>query len=113
MVLQVEQLDTRIIKFDVVTCAKCLDEPIFDHPVDLSVELQRVIFDRGNAVLPHLKRQHFLIVKTTPVGVTQRGIEEFTLDIEGADLASGCQLHAPSTGHVVADIANGANWVFK
>ena len=96
-----------------MTFTKRLDQPVFDHPVDLSVELQWVIFDRGNAVFPHLKRQHFLIVETTPIGITQRGVKEFTLNIEGADLAPGCQLYTPSTGHVVADIANGPNRVFE
>ena len=47
VVLQVEQLHPGVPERQVVAGAERLEQLVLDHPVDLPVELQRIVLDRA------------------------------------------------------------------
>ena len=53
MVLQVQQSSPRVTKFELMFGFVAFQEVIFDYPVDLSVQRERVLFDSTHAMFPH------------------------------------------------------------
>ena len=86
--------------------AERLDQLVLDHPVDLAVELHRVVLERRDAVLPHLERLLLERREALRVGVAQRPVEVLALDVEGAHLAPVGEPHESPARHVVADLAD-------
>ena len=104
VVLQVDQLDLGVPIGEVVLRPVRLDQLVLDHPVDLTVQLQRVVLECGHAVLPHLERPLLERRQALGVRVAQRAVEVLALDVEGAHLAAVGQADRPPAGHVVADL---------
>ena len=102
----VEQLHPGVAEGQVVASPEGLDEPILDDPVDLAVELERVVLDGRHAVLPHVER--LLLERREPLrlGVAQRPVEVLALDVERTDLTTIGEADAATAGDVVADVAD-------
>ena len=46
MVLEVEQLHAGMAERQLVASAEGVEEPVLDDPVDLAIQLQRIVLDR-------------------------------------------------------------------
>src|SRR4051812_3898981 len=106
VVLQVEQLHACVTEGQFVARSERIEEPILDDPVDLAIELERIVLDGADAVLPHLQRPLLERWEAFGLRVTLRSVEVLTLDVQRADLAPVGEANLASTGHVVADVAN-------
>ena len=84
VVLQVEQLHPGMAERQVVALPERLEQLVLDHPVDLTIELHRIVLDRGDAVLPHLERPLLERREALAVGISQRPVEVLALDVERA-----------------------------
>ena len=90
-----------------------LDEAILDHPVTFPVQVERLVLDSLDAVLPH--RQGALLEgrETAPLVVAKRPVQVFALDVEGTELPSVCKAHLAPARDVMADLANRPNGVLQ
>ena len=79
----------------------------------LALQLQRLVLDGRDAVLPHVERPLLERREALGVGVAQGPVQVLTLDVERADLAAVGQPHPPAAGDVVADLPDGADRVLQ
>ena len=88
----------------------CLDQAIFDHPVTLAIQAERVDLDSLDAVLPH--RQSALLKgrQTASLVVAKCPIQVLALDVEGAELSPVRKSDLAPAGDVMADLADGPEW---
>ncbi len=113
MVLEVEQLHPGVAEGQVVAGTKGLEQAVLDHPVDLSIELQWIVLDGADAVLPHLQRLLLQGGEALGVGVAQGPVEVLALDVERAHFATVGEAYLAATGDVVADVADRADRVLE
>ena len=106
VVREVDQRDPRVREREVVAVAECLDEVVLDHPVDLGLELQRIVLEVGHHVLPHV--EGLLLERGEPALLRelQRALEVLGLDLDRGELAPVGQAHPAPTRHVVADLTD-------
>ena len=56
VILEIDQGDPSVAERNVVFLSIFLYEVILYHPIYLAIQGERIAFDSGNAVLPHVKR---------------------------------------------------------
>src|SRR3954452_20448627 len=113
VVLQVEQLHACVTEGQFVTRSERIEEAILDDPVDLAIELERIVLDGADAVLPHLQRPLLERWEAFGFGVTRRPVEVLVLEVERACLAAVGEAISASAGHLVADVGHRSNGVLK
>ena len=91
-----------------------LDENVLGHPVDLAADQFEVAgLDRRQRASPQVEDAVGDRVAATPGDEVGRLGVILPLDLQGAGLPAVGQLHPPSGGHVVADLADGADRVLQ
>ena len=113
VVLQVDQRHPSIGHRQVITCPVLLDQVIFDDPVDLGIQLERIVGDGGQAVLPHVQRLLFHRAEFMVLGKPQGPLEVLALDLQCRRLAAIGQPDWAAAGYVVTDFANRPDWVVE
>ena len=104
VILEVEQLHAGVPEWQVVAFPELLDQVVLDDPVDLTIELQRIVLDGLDAVLPHLQRPLLERWEPLGIGIAERTVEILALDVESADLAAVREPDGTAARGVVADL---------